>query len=86
MNYCVLSVLVGLGLWDIYLSAKDKPTLSQMYQKLLPTWADLIVFACGLTGLCFWKYYWPELDFTLAVVMAGFFGHVTFPNKERYGK
>ena len=37
MNYVILALLIGVGIYDIYLSLKDHPTLSQQYQKLLPT-------------------------------------------------
>jgi len=84
MNYIVLIGVVGLGVWTAVLAIKKKPTLSQRYQKLFPTWLDIIIFSIGLAGICFWKYMMPELNTALAIVMAGFWGHVTFPNKERF--
>jgi len=84
MNYIILVISLFFLTTTIILAILGRETLSQRYQKWLPTWADMIIFGVGLVGLCFWKHYMPELDFALAVVMAGFWGHVTFPNKERY--
>jgi len=86
MNYIILAILLIIGGYDLYLAIRDRTTLSQAYQKLFPTWIDIIFFTAGLIGLCYWKDKMPELDFRLMVVMAGFWGHITFPNKERYKK
>lgn len=84
MNYIVLSIsLVLLGI-TIYLSIRGRDTLSQRYQKLFPTWFDMIVFGVGLIGMCFWKHYYPQLHNGLVVFLCGFWGHITFPNKERF--
>ena len=83
MNYIVLILLIATGVYDLYLVAKDHPTLSQQYQKLLPGWADMIVF-----GLILWTllvgHMW--MDWRLKVVMAGIIGHIVWSNRERYGK
>ncbi|KKM61556.1 hypothetical protein LCGC14_1530480 [marine sediment metagenome] len=84
MNYVILTILLAAGIFDIFLSVTARTTISQAYQKLFRTWIDIGIFAAGLAGLCVWHYYQPELDFTLAVVMAGVWGHIVFPNKERY--
>ena len=86
MNYVVLVILLAVGIYNLSLSIRKMPTISQMYQKIFPTWFDIMVFVIGETGICIWKHYCPELDSSLMVWMAGFFGHVTFPNKERYKK
>jgi hypothetical protein len=44
MNYILLAIVIPIGVYDIILAIKDKTTISQAYQKLLPTWADIIVF------------------------------------------
>lgn len=86
MNYIVLAIcLILLGI-TTYLELKGKPTLSQQYQKIFPTWLDVIFFAIGILGLTIWRHYCSELHIALYGYMCGFWGHVTFPNKERYEK
>lgn len=85
MNYIILVILLIIGGLDVFLSATGQRTISQAYQMIFPTFIDIIIFTTGLVALCVWHHFRPELDFSLAVVMAGFWGHVTFPNKERYG-
>ncbi|HDY66666.1 MAG TPA: hypothetical protein ENH85_02620 [Candidatus Scalindua sp.] len=85
MNYIILVILLIIGVFDMFLSFTKQRTISQAYQMIFPTFIDIIIFTAGLVGICVWHYFKPELDFSLAVVMAGFFGHITFPNKERYG-
>ena len=80
MNYVILALLIGVEIFDIYLSLKDQPTISQEYQKLLPTWQDIIVLAMALTSLCFLEAVHPALR----IWIAGILGHVFWPNKERY--
>lgn len=80
MNYVILAMLIGIGIYDIYLSLKDHPTLSQQYQKLLPTWVDVIILACILTGLS----YLEQIHPALRIWIAGICGHICWPNKERY--
>lgn len=80
MNYVILTILVLIGIYDIWLAFTDKPTLSQQYQKLLPTWVDIIVLAILLVGLCFLTAIHPAIRIWLAAIC----GHIIFPNKERY--
>ncbi len=82
MNYLILAILILIGGYDVYLSIKKHPTLSQQYQKLLPTWQDVIVLAFLLAGLCFM----PEIHPALRIWMGGILGHIVWPNKERYQK
>lgn len=83
MNYIILILLIIIGLYDLYLVVRKHPTLSQRYQRLLPTWADMIVF-----GLMMWTLlaHHPWMDWRLKVVMAGIIGHIVWSNRERYGE
>lgn len=88
MNYVILVLLIAVGVFDIYLVYRKVPTLSQRYQLLLPTWADMILLGLILSLLCFkigpvdltW------IDARLRVWIAGMCGHVFWPNKETFGK
>ena len=81
MNYVLLVILIAVGIYDIYLTAKKHPTLSQQYQALLPTWADMVVFGAALYILLA-ELSW--VDWRLKVIMAAIAGHIFWPNKERY--
>lgn len=83
MNYVILVLLIAVGVYDLYLALKKHPTLSQQYQRLLPTWMDVILFGCILFNMltCFM---W--VDWRLKVVIMGIIGHIVWPNKERYEK
>ena len=83
MNYIVLILLIAIGIYDLYLAAKKHPTLSQQYQRLLPGWADLIVFNVILYFLIVG---FPWMDWRLKVVIAGIVGHICWSNRERYEK
>ncbi len=83
MNYIVLILLIATGIYDLYLVIKKHPTLSQQYQKLLPTWADTIIFGIVLYSLIT-QISW--MDWRLKVAIMGIIGHVVWPNKERYGE
>lgn len=81
MNYVLLIILIATGVYDLYLVFKKHPTLSQQYQKLFPTWVDMIVFGVLLYSLltcCMW------VDWRLKVTIMGIIGHICWPNKERY--
>lgn len=84
MNYVILAIGIIILAFDGYLAAKDRKTISQWCQELLPTWADWIVGVAGWIGLCVIKHYWPEFDAALMVFLAGFWGHIWLPNRERY--
>jgi len=81
MNYVILTVLALVTIYNIFLSMNKRATLSQRYQKLLPTWADMIILGAILTGLCFL----PMIHPALRIWIAGICGHICWPNKERYG-
>jgi len=80
MNWVILGILTCVGAYDIYLSVKDHPTLSQQYQKIFATWIDMIILAVILTALCFLE----PIHIALRIWIAGICGHICWPNKERY--
>ncbi len=84
MNYTILTIGVGILIYDAVLAAKGKTTISQWCQKLFPTWVDWIIGITGWIVLCFVNYFWPEFDFALAIFIAGFWGHIWLANRERY--
>ena len=87
MNYVLLILGIGLLIYDGILAAKDKTTISQACQKLFPRGIDWGIGIGGWFALILAKAYWyPELDFALSVIWAGFWGHIWIANKERYKK
>lgn len=82
MNYIILTLLIIVGIYDVYLFVVKRPTVSQQYQKFFPTWKDLIFLAIILTSLCFLSSVHPALR----IWIAGIAGHICWPNKERYEK
>lgn len=83
MNYIVLALLIAVGLYDLYLVVRRHPTLSQQYQKLCPTWLDVLIFGMWLYILLTSNMW---MDWRLKVAIMGIIGHVVWPNKERYEK
>ena len=80
----VIVVLVVVGIYDLQLYLTGKPTLSQMYQKLFPTWVDMMVFiACLIVITSIPE---PLLGVFPRVLMGGVSGHITWPNTETYKK
>ena len=86
MNYVILLIGISILVYDGIRASKGKKTISQWCQERLPTVADWFVGVGGWIGLCIVKHYFPEFDFSLAVFIAGFWGHIWIPNKERYKK
>lgn len=84
MNYVILILLIVVGVYDLYLAIKKHPTLSQQYQRLLPTWADMVVFGVCLYALTTDGNLFVWVDWRLKVAIMGIIGHVVWPNKERY--
>jgi hypothetical protein len=84
MNYIVLTILLIIGAIDAFLALTHQRTMSQALQMLFPTAIDIGIFVAGLVVICLWKWIQPELDFSIAVVISGFWGHIWFPNQERY--
>ena len=85
INYVILAGLVAVGIYELKLIKDKKPTISQQYQKLFGSLVDMVIFVVGLVGICLVNWYLFKIDLTLAVVIAGFWGHVTFANKETHG-
>lgn len=81
MNYVILAMLIVVGGFNIGLSLEGHPTISQRYQKLFPTWLDMIILALVLIVLCF-----LPIHPALKVWIASLCGHICWPNKERYNK
>ncbi len=83
MNYILIILLIAMGLYDLYLVRKKRSTLSQQYQKLFPTWVDLIIL-----GICLYflltGFAW--VDPRIKIVVAMVLGHVCWSNRERYEK
>ncbi len=86
MNYVILAIGIVILIYDGILASKDRTTISQRCQEFFPTIVDWFVGVGGWIGLCIIKHYFPEFDFALAVFIAGFWGHIWIPNKERYKK
>jgi len=84
MNYLVALILIIIGLIDAFLAWTHQRTISQALQMLFPTSIDIGICVAGWFALCLWKYFVPELDFTNGVIIAGFWGHIWWPNQERY--
>jgi len=83
MNYILLFTGIGLSIYDGILELTGKTTISRWYQKLFPRWADWVFFVCGISGLIVLSAY---IDPRILIVWAGFWGHITIANKERYGE
>jgi len=79
MNYIVIALMLGALAYDIKLIRDGKPTISQAYQKVFPTWLDIIVTVVMATGICF-----TTLDPTIKTLLGVIVGHIIWPNKERY--
>ena len=83
MNYVLIVLLIAVGVYDIYLAIKKHPTLSQQYQKLFPTWLDLIMLNV-LLFILLTHFMW--IDWRLKVVMSMTLGHICWSNSERYNE
>ena len=42
-DWALLFALIAVGLYDVYRVMQGQKTLSQLYHRLLPQWADYIV-------------------------------------------
>ena len=85
MNWIIAIIGIIILVYDGILAFKDETTISQWCQRLFPRSIDWAIGIGGWIVLCIIKYYWPVLDFTLGVFLAGFWGHIWIANKERYG-
>jgi len=80
LNLTVLAALIVIGVYDIWLCIQKRPTLSQRYQKLFPTFVDVAFLGIILVGLCFLWFIHPALR----IWVAGIAGHICWPNKETF--
>ena len=83
VNNLLIIIGICLLIYDAVLEVAGETTISRGYQKLFPRWVDWILFAGGmvlLMSLPDW------IDRRVLLVWAGFWGHVTIANKERYGE
>ena len=83
MNYIIAGVLIVIGLIDVFLSVTKQRTISQALQMLFPTPIDIAICVAGWVLLLVWNYITP-IDKTNLVIISGFWGHIWWPNKERY--
>lgn len=49
----ILIFLIGVGVYDIYLSQTGKKTITQKVHKWFPRWGDSLV-VCGIMGCTWW--------------------------------
>lgn len=72
---------VVILLFDAVLELDDNTTISRWYQRLFPRWVDWVIFVLGMIGLMML----PDWIYTeTKIIWAGFWGHITIANKERY--
>lgn len=83
VNNLLLIIGIALLLYDGVLEMRGRTTISRWYQKLFPRWVDWIVFVGGMVFLMALPS-WIAREILL--VWAGFWGHITIANKERYGE
>lgn len=82
----LFTVLIAIGIWDIYLAFTTKDTLSKKYQRLFPRAVDAIFFVLGIIAIGFLHKWFPTIDFSVWTITAAFWGHITFANTETYEK
>jgi hypothetical protein len=77
----IISAIVLIGLFDIWLDMTDKKTISQWINGLLPRWADVVIVSLTVAGI---GWYGGALA---ALYAAGLilYGHVLLGH-ERYKK
>ncbi len=69
--YIILTLLVGIGIFDIVLVVMKKKTISQWIHKLFPQWGDMIVMV--ITLVITWIIMGPE--YFVLVLMGVILGH-----------
>ena len=84
MNYVIAAIGILVLLYDGWLISKGKLSISARCQAVAPPAVDWGIGIAGWVLLCVVKHYWQEFDFTIAVVLAGLWGHMWIANKERY--
>ena len=83
VNSLLLYGGICLLIYDGYLELTGRTTISRWYQRLFPRLIDWILFAGGMILLMSLPS-WVIREVLL--VWAGFWGHITIANKERYGE
>jgi len=81
LNELAIFLIAVVALYDIVLIMQYKPTISQAYQKLFPTWLDVIILIPVVVGICF-----LPISYVLRILLGVVAGHVFFPNKELWRK
>lgn len=72
-------VLIVTLSFDLWLELTGRPTISETYQRLFPTWYDLTALVILVPGLCV-----IPMHRVLVVLYCIIFGHLFWPNMERY--
>lgn len=52
-NWIILILLIGIGIFDLYLYFKEQKTISQRIHCMFPKWLDIIIMVGLLVGV--WK-------------------------------
>ena len=79
INDLALFIVLAVGLYDVWLIAAGKETISCRFQRLFPTWVDMILLVAVVIGI----YILPILCW-LKVLLGVVGGHVFWPNRERW--
>lgn len=79
INDLAIFALFVVGGYDLYLELTGRRTISEAYQALLPTWADILILLAVLPGI----HFLPVYPF-FKIVLAALAGHIFFPNKETW--
>lgn len=80
INLIVLIILAFVAAIDLWLIFTKRPTISQAYQRLAPTWWDMCLMAILTLAIIY-----SPLDPAIKVLLGVIAGHIAWPNKERYG-
>ena len=81
MNDVVTFITLVVLMYDLWLVLVGKPTISQEYQKLFPSYIDLLIAIPVVVSV-----YFISVNLVVKLVLIFLAGHVFFPNKERYHK
>ena len=80
-DWILLSILVIVGGFDLWLVIMKRPTISHRYQAIFPTWIDLIILIGLVILICK-----LSISSTIKILYGVIAGHIAWPNKERYGE
>jgi len=79
VDLIILSLLILVLGFDLWLELTGRTTISEYYQRLLPTRLDLVVLVGVVIGI-----YFAPIHIALKVVLSAIAGHLFWPNMERY--